>query len=393
MRRGAKDLRWAVREVGRWLDPAGRGVWATSPPAWDAEAWALLADVAFTQGVAAWLHRSLADAPDLGLSRVLLNRLAAEHAATAARARRVHGDLERILGVAAEAGVAVMPLKGALLTTLGYIDPAVRPMADLDLLIRHGDRGPMLDALRAMGYQPAPGYRTPGRDELVDPRGGSVVSWTSEHPDNPCPVELLRRVEKRPWGGRTVYDLTESLWAEAVPIEILGRPAWRPSDRTLLIHLSAHAAMNLVAGTGRLVQFVDLAVVAPRVSALGDVPVPRLVQTALVIAGRLMPSLIPTHHAVGLAPRVPLGLRWWSSTVPLDTRAGLSDGVPTSRRSEAARLWSRWRPVPWRLWAGYEDRSLPGAALCHARAFRKQMRYRRSHPGRRPGGRRRTGPP
>jgi hypothetical protein len=379
MLRGEDARRRVLREVGRWLDPTAPSVVrGETPIGWDRATWQVAGDVVFTQGIAGWLHRSLAGtALESRMPAPLRDRLAEEHARTAARAERVHRDLARILDAAASAGVVVMPLKGSLLTTLRYLDPATRPMADIDLLIREPDRKPMLDAMLALGYRQADGFRSPGRDELLDPGGSAVVSWTSEDPDNTCPVELLRRVDKRPWAGRIAYDLTELLWAEAEPTTILGRPAWRPSDRSLLIHLAAHATMNLIAGTGRLIQLADLAVVAPRVASLGDVPVPRLVHTALVLSGRLMPTVVPADHAAGLAAQVPRGLRHWSASVPIDTRAGLADGTPTAQRSARSRVWARWRPVPWRLWAGYPDGSLARAYVRHARAIAKQRRYRR----------------
>jgi hypothetical protein len=385
---GREDSRREVlREVGRWIRAAARveeGSWRpVVVEGWDDARWALAGRVAFTQGVAAWLHERLPGTPVADhLPPVLRVALEEHHALTAARARRVLDDLDRILEMAAEADVAVMPLKGSLLTGLGYLDPALRPMADLDLLIRDADRDRMLAAMRRLGYRSAPGFRNPGRDELQDPGGGQVVAWDTEHPDNPCPVELLRRVDKRPWGGRLAYDLTELLWADAEPVTIGGRPAWRPSDRALLIHLAAHATMSLVAGDGRLVQLLDVAAVAPRVSGLGTTPVPRLVHTGLVIAGRLLPGTVPEHLAASLTGAVPWGLRRWSAHVPLDTRAGFADGIPHHERSPRARTWARWRPAPWRLWAGYPDGSLARAWVRHARAATRQRRYRRKYAAR-----------
>jgi hypothetical protein len=59
------------------------------------------------------------------------------------------GDVARRL---AEAGIQVMPVKGALLQHWLYDDPSERPMTDVDLLVRPGDLGAAVDLLETAGY-------------------------------------------------------------------------------------------------------------------------------------------------------------------------------------------------------------------------------------------------
>src|SRR5262245_37135028 len=83
-------------------------------------------------GLNAWLWEEIGDQR---LSRVLpeltVQRIGGQHSANAERIDALHADLATILGAASAAGLAVMPLKGALLTTRDSGSRHRRPMADL----------------------------------------------------------------------------------------------------------------------------------------------------------------------------------------------------------------------------------------------------------------------
>ena len=58
---------------------------------------------------------------------------------SAARNLRLFKDLGQILGAAGDSGIGMVPLKGACLAETVYDDPALRPMSDLDLLVKPPD--------------------------------------------------------------------------------------------------------------------------------------------------------------------------------------------------------------------------------------------------------------
>ena len=62
----------------------------------------------------------------------------------------------------AQAGVPFLVLKGAALAHLVYGDPRLRPMRDVDLLIRKADAGRALDVLTRCGFRPG-GIAVPSR--------------------------------------------------------------------------------------------------------------------------------------------------------------------------------------------------------------------------------------
>ena len=87
-----------------------------------------------------------------------LDWLAEQAGRNADRIARMHVELAAILGAAETADVEVMPLKGAVLSTMPGADPARRPMADLDLLVRPGDRRPASRGPRRAGLPARPGW-------------------------------------------------------------------------------------------------------------------------------------------------------------------------------------------------------------------------------------------
>mgnify|MGYP001274443153 CR=1 FL=1 len=64
-------------------------------------------------------------------------------------------ELKRLLAALRERGVEVMLLKGAALIHRHYRDPGIRPMSDLDILVRPSDMGAVYALLRERGWQPA----------------------------------------------------------------------------------------------------------------------------------------------------------------------------------------------------------------------------------------------
>jgi hypothetical protein len=358
-----------IRLLVGWLevpDPAAvhRLVGRWSPATW--QAWRL---VVTTQGLAPHLFRSL---PGTLLDDVLPPRarewLAEQDALNARRIARMHAELAAILAAAAGAGMPVMPLKGALLTTMPGTDPYRRPMADLDLLVRPADRNGLRAIVERLGYRHEPEKAPrPTHDVYVDPGGGRIVSGAGEHPDNPRRVEVHIEVKRHLWAWSTGDDLTGALWAGAAEGEVLGYPAMVPAMPDLLAHLAVHASSDLLVGRGRLIQWADLALVAPRVApeVLRNLPHPPLAYPALRLATRAFPRAMASVELAGLAARLPGRLVRWTQTVPLDGRSGLQVGSGVVRPASLRARWQRWFPRRWRLWVAYGDLPLPVALARH----------------------------
>lgn len=336
---------------------------------WPVATWGAWRLVVTTQGLAPHLFRSL---PGSRLGDVLPNHarqwLADQDELNTQRIRLMHADLAAILTAAAEAEIPVMPLKGALLTTMPDTDPYRRPMADLDLLVHPADRHRLRAIVERLGYRHEPESNPrPTHDVFVDPRGGRVVSTTGEHPDNPRRVEVHLEVKRHLWAWATDDDLTGALWAGAAPGEVLGCPAMLPRPADLLAHLAIHASSDLLVGRGRLIQWLDLGLVAPRLTPdlLRDLPHPRLAYPALRLAARALPRAMASVDLAELSARLPRRLVDWAESVPLDGRSGLQVGSGVVRPQSFGARWRRWFPSRWRLWVAYGDLPLPVALIRH----------------------------
>ena len=75
---------------------------------------------------------------------------------SAARNVRLYMELQDTLGTFAREGIPVVALKGVVLAVLVYSEPALRPMQDVDLLVRSGDLEAADAALRGLGYASHP---------------------------------------------------------------------------------------------------------------------------------------------------------------------------------------------------------------------------------------------
>jgi len=187
---------------------------------------------------------SLAIPADL---RARLSARRTQHAHAGAVRARVVTD---VAGALAHAEVPFLVLKGAALAHLVYDDPRLRPMRDVDLLVRKADTERALDVLIRCGFRP--GGAVPARhhhvQEMSKTREGATVTIELHHElmvrtpfVKPCGYDdLIRRSEPFEWGGMTYRTL--------------GR-------EDMLWHVYAHAFVinTLRPGAIRLVSVADLA--------------------------------------------------------------------------------------------------------------------------------------
>ena len=187
---------------------------------------------------------SLAIPADL---RARLRARRTQHAHAAAVRTRVVADVASAL---AQAGVPVLVLKGAALAHLVYGDPGLRPMRDVDLLIRKADAGRALDVLGRCGFQPG-GLVVPAHHHhlrgMAKTQEGATVTIELHH-------ELLPRT---PFVEPRDYD---DLIGRSQPFE-WGGISYRTLGREdMLWHVYAHAfvILPLRPGAIRLLSVADL---------------------------------------------------------------------------------------------------------------------------------------
>jgi hypothetical protein len=163
---------------------------------------------------------------------------------------RAGRQLRAIVAALGERGVPTIILNGPALAIDYYPDPALRPFADLDLLVRRRDRLDAVQVLLELGYTDVPGRSldTLPAAYLSPPPGGAAL-----------PVDVHWECV----GGPRASELAaEEIWSRAVPA-----PSWGDSARTLapedlLLYLAATFAVHHTLA-GALWQ-LDLALVLRR---------------------------------------------------------------------------------------------------------------------------------
>jgi hypothetical protein len=160
-----------------------------------------------------------------------------EYLRSAARNALLFRQLEGLLRSLASANVPVVALKGVYLAERAYAERALRPMSDIDLLVREDHLDRAAAALEAVGYRIA--HEPEAREDLrtrhhhwifrSDERGGGI------------PVEV--HWDLHPPGTRFRME-SRALWDRAVAASLAGVPALSLAPEDLLLHLISHAARH-----------------------------------------------------------------------------------------------------------------------------------------------------
>jgi hypothetical protein len=115
-----------------------------------ADEWQTLTDLAIRHGVAPLVHRSTCDFP--GVPEWASERLRRQHVAWGWKNGLVLAELVGIFSAAERGGIRLIALKGAALIARVYEDPALRPLGDIDLLLRREDVERLVPILAHVGF-------------------------------------------------------------------------------------------------------------------------------------------------------------------------------------------------------------------------------------------------
>ncbi|HMK36965.1 MAG TPA: nucleotidyltransferase family protein [Desulfomonilaceae bacterium] len=177
-----------------------------------------------------WLYKSLRMHPSAGLSSALEESLHEDYRASAVTCMSGEVFLKRLLDRFNARQIPVLLLKGAYLGTFVYKDPALRPMSDVDLLVRPEDFDRSRQELVELGY----GFEQ-GRDEEYSRLWELPVVYTKQgHRSHIVDLHSsLRSMD---------YYLfpSSALWNDAVSGELHGRKVFYLSPEMNFIHLCVH---------------------------------------------------------------------------------------------------------------------------------------------------------
>lgn len=286
--------------------------------------WAYLHAAAGHQGVAPLLHDWARARDGIAGAAALAARLAPAYWGSHFANRARGGELARVLRVAADAGVPVMPLKGAILAWCYYPTAALRPMSDLDLLVPAEGMGTLAAALAELGYaedRDKPRLLDEARrDDRHRERGFTATPGRTpiriECRAEPLDPMLWGLTEVDPAFAARLRRQVERMWARAARDTFEGAPFARIAPEDLVLHVASHLATRH--GEFRLLWLHDLALIAAaHAGALDWDDVAAMarglrlgapVLAALEAAGRWAGAPIPLPALRPLLLRAPVGL-------------------------------------------------------------------------------------
>jgi hypothetical protein len=175
-----------------------------------------------------------------------------------ARAQRLEGGLRDALDALARDRVAVTVLKGMHTARRYYPEPGVRPMNDIDLLVRPRGRRDAERALERAGWRRGERQRRPYKCDWMAPGvDRRVRSLTYVHTWEPWTVELHESLDRTMAPGRQarlpLRSSDDEAWTIAGhAVRVLKAPL-------LVAHLAVHAAEE--SHRARLLRIVELVLV------------------------------------------------------------------------------------------------------------------------------------
>lgn len=359
-----------VGAIITWLNTTESVAGASSFSSWSAATWDELQTLLFIQGIAPYFQHVLSTSTLYAKFPLSLRTwLGDELARNRARVQLLHEEAGAILRSASCVGIAMMPLKGILLSTTYYSQPALRPMADLDFLVRPSDFSGTLRILQDLGYRlpvqdPERKRRSAIQARLIHPQAATVVSITGEHPNNPRPVEIHTIIRTDLWSKPDAYDLTAMLWRNCYPGELFGEPVLLPSIEALFTHIAIHAFRHFLLHEGRMQQWLDLAMLAPHLPYTQPLQPAHWVYPIVCFAARALPNYFDQIRIQQMAQGVQPWLQQWAQSTPLDARCGLN--IHLHNQNQRIQTWigwlteniNYWRPTRLRLALYAADASL-----------------------------------
>ncbi len=223
---------------------------ALLPAADDREGWMQLVALAHSERVSPLVYLVLKDSqlcPPEALAA-----LRGVYYNTLQHNTRLFGQVEQIAAVFQARGVGLIVLKGMALAESLYHNPGLRPVTDIDLLVRPADVPAAAEELARLGWQQSgEQFRGPQEDyrhELQFLRAGT-----------PAALELHWGLFQ-PWFYKRVIP-PDQLWGTARPLPQRGSAVLELGPEACLVYIAAHRMLQHSGGGGLLWLF-DLALMA-----------------------------------------------------------------------------------------------------------------------------------
>ena len=218
--------------------------------------WPRAAELACQNRVGPLVYSALRRVPLPPDARPALQILKSAYVATAARNAALFRVLKSALEAFSAERMRVIVLKGAALAELVYPDRALRPMADIDLLIREEDLEEAERRLRSIGYEAA---HDPQTKEELKRRHHHWVFRSVRPGAGDIPIELHWNLD--PPGRPAAWDIP-ALFDRAEAAPIAGADALVLGPEDFLLHLCVHLCRHRF--NGGVIALCDIAAAISR---------------------------------------------------------------------------------------------------------------------------------
>ena len=308
------------------------------------EAWSALPLLMEAQGVGALCG----DALRLGAPHRTARSIDDLVERTLERGRMLKADRSAIQTALTVAGLPYTPIKGAWIAEHAYSTPAARPMADTDLYVAAERMDRTISALSSIGF----GRSAETWKHVVLRRSSDqkTVTGVIEHPKNPRPVEL------HPVLGESFRGIPMKI---ALDGGRLGTGNGSVDDVALVTHIAAHASVDALGRSLRLVSIIDITKLAMQLPAsIWDEAIDRLpnkgearfLYPALALAARELGAPIPRRTLETLRLRVLPNLSQWVDRQDIDAVGSLARGQVKRPILEIPAIWPRSGPESAAMW-------------------------------------------
>lgn len=197
-----------------------------------AEDWQGILRCASLHGTKALLYRQL-KATGVQVPEEILQGLREGYLQGVLRNMRLFHELYGVLDLFHHEDVPVILLKGAYLAERVYGDIAVRPMVDMDILVKEQDLGRVRDILSNLGF---------AQRGLLDEAIREAHHFVYKHPGHGLCVEVHWDLIDKLYG---VHVDIEGLWGRAQPTTLRGVPLLVMTPEDTLLHLCVHASVHV----------------------------------------------------------------------------------------------------------------------------------------------------
>lgn len=251
----------------------------------------------------------------------------------AAKNTLIFEELTKVLKAFKESGLPVIVLKGAALASTVYKNLALRPMADVDLLVKKEDILLADERLKVLGYMPS--------DRSADDMNFSSSYLTSldyrnSFQNSPSFHIHWHFVNSTVPNESYIHHVKmENIWRDAEKADIAGVETLVMAPHHLVIHLSEHA-LRVSHSASKLCYFCDINEAVNFYGAILDwnklvkesfkFHLNRMVYFSLYFTSQFLEARIPEYVLLKLKPkRLSLGERiFMRSVLNNRRRAGLS---------------------------------------------------------------------